>query len=86
MHSGGSSGVTSAYTKALYEGKSVVHGHLHSQASIIYVDQNRFGMICGSGIDKDKYAFNYARNSKKPIILSCGVITKDNVPILETMK
>jgi metallophosphoesterase superfamily enzyme len=86
IHGTGMSGVNAAYNKALYEETSVVMGHQHTIANIIYVNQTKFAMIVGSGIDKNKYAFNYARFSKKPIILSCGIITTDNLPIIETMK
>ena len=86
LHGTGISGVTAAYGKSLYTNKSVVMGHQHTQASIIYVDQIRFGMLVGAGININSYAFNYAKHGKKPVILSCGIITKDDVPILETMK
>jgi hypothetical protein len=86
IHGTGTSGVNSAYDKSLYGRKPIVQGHLHTIASISYVNQNDFGMIVGCGIDFNKYAFNYARASKKPNILSCGVVTNERVPILETMK
>ena len=60
-------------------------GHLHSQSSIIYVNQKVFGMIVGCGIEISKYAFNYMNGFNKPVILSCGVII-DGTPIIETMK
>ena len=78
-------GEKAAFDQALYRGKSVIQGHVHSQSSIIYVNQNVFGAICGSGIDNKKYAFNYSRGFKKAPMISCIVVI-DGTPIIETMR
>jgi hypothetical protein len=85
-HGSGTGGNNAAYDKSLYKGKSVVCGHFHTISAISYINQNQFGMVVGCGISSDKYAFNYALGHKKPVIISCGIITSDGTPILETMR
>lgn len=65
---------SSVNTKALYENKSVVIGHLHTSAKIEYLKQDIFTLTVGCGIDYNSPAFDYARTNPKKPILSCGVI------------
>ncbi len=89
-HGTGTSGDKAAYNKALNKRKSVVQGHLHSQASIMWntssIDKV-FAMQVGCGVDEKKYAFDYAKNFPKKFIVSCGVVLESGtLPILELMK
>jgi len=65
---------SSVNTKALYENKSVVIGHLHTSAKIEYLKQDIFTLCVGCGISYEHPAFDYARTNPKKPILSCGVI------------
>ena len=88
IHGTGTSGVTAAYRRALNLGKNVVMGHLHSETSILYhplSDKVIWGMIVGSGVNEDSYGMNYAKNSLKKSIISCGLVL-DNQPIIKIME
>lgn len=87
VHGTGTSGVTSAYRRALNLGQNVVMGHLHSDSSILYhklPNKTIWGMIVGCGVDSKSYGMNYARNDVKKSILACGVIL-NNTPIIKIM-
>ena len=68
---------------------SMVQGHYHPEAYIIYsVGRNYkiFGMQVGSGIDDKAYAMAYGKHHPKSAI-SCGVILDNGkLPILEMME
>jgi hypothetical protein len=67
-HGNGSSGPQSAIRRAILNQQSTVMGHLHSEASIQYSVSKRhklFGMICGSGINDEAYAFSYGKDLQK---------------------
>lgn len=86
-HGTGTSGINAAKTRALNLGQSVVIGHLHTDASILYHtlrDRTIFGMIVGCGVDENSYGMNYAKNAPKRSVLSCGVVL-DGQPLLITM-
>ena len=86
-HGTGSSGRTAAITRALNLGQSVVMGHLHSDAGILYhtiKDRTIFGMIVGAGVDQNSYGMNYSKNDPKKSTLACAVIL-DTQPILIPM-
>jgi hypothetical protein len=56
---------------------STVIGHIHSFAGIQYSANSKhliFGFNVGCLIDKDKYAFAYAKKNKRKPILGCGII------------
>jgi hypothetical protein len=62
--------------------KSTVIGHIHSFAGIQYSANSRyliFGFNSGCLIDKDKYAFAYAKKNKRKPIIGCGLIV-DGIP------
>jgi len=89
-HGTGTSGDKAAYNKALNKRKSIVQGHLHSQASIMWntssIDKV-FAMQVGCGVDDKKYAFDYAKNFPKKFIISCGLVLENGtLPVLELMK
>lgn len=87
-HGNGSSGPNAALKRAMNLRKSVVIGHIHTEASIQYnvssIDAI-FGMIVGCGVDDKAYAFHYAKDQPKKSIISCGVVLDGNLPILELM-
>lgn len=89
-HGTGTSGDKAAYNKALHRRKSIVQGHLHSQASIMWNTSNIdkiFAMQVGCGVDETKYAFDYAKNFPKKFIISCGLVLENGqLPIIELMK
>ena len=52
---------------------SVVIGHVHSYAGVAY-EGTHFGMNAGCLIDKEAYAFKYAKNMLTNVNLGCGLI------------
>ena len=87
-HGTGTTGQNAAHMRALNLGQSVVMGHLHTEASIIYhqiAKQTIFGMIIGCGVNEQSYGMNYAKNFPRKSILSCGIILGDQ-PILSIMR
>ncbi len=77
VHGDGFGGITAARDGAIVCRQSVVIGHHHSYAGINYVANEKemiFGMNVGCLIDKDAYAFKYAKKSKFKPTLGCGVV------------
>jgi len=78
QHGTGYSGDT-AHLKAAYNNRqSTVIGHTHSGCGIGYLANEKdcvFAMNVGSGIDRNKIAFEYGREFKKKPIVSAGVVT-----------
>ena len=76
-----------ARTRCKKDLMSTVQGHLHTQC---YVDWfigagiKVFGMQVGCGIDKDAYAFGYAKNFPNPA-LACGVVLNGKIAINEVL-
>lgn len=61
---------------------STVIGHVHSYAGIQYSANSKhliFGFNTGCLIDRNTYAFEYAKRIKRKPILGCGII-KDGIP------
>lgn len=82
------SGQAAAIKAAEQNMQSTVIGHVHSFAGIQYSANSRhliFGFNVGCLIDKDAYAFAYAKKIKRKPILGCGII-KDGVPQFIPMK
>jgi hypothetical protein len=76
MYIHGDSGKSGAYAHQNYVKafkKSVVIGHMHSNAGVQY-DGNLFGLNTGCLIDADAYAFKYAKNMPTGVNLGCGLI------------
>jgi len=84
-HGTGTSGHLAAYNTALYRGKSVVQGHLHSECSISYINNKTFAAVVGCLVDQKQYAFDYSKTNKKGFVNSALVII-DNQPIIEILK
>jgi predicted phosphodiesterase len=67
--------------------QSVVAGHFHTKAEIIYNASEKdllFGMAVGCGIDDKSYAMEYAKFNVKKSIISCGVVLEGKTPIIIT--
>ncbi len=79
-----------AISRAKDERISICQGHLHSQAFVEYSVSERdaiFGLQIGCGIDREAYAFEYAKPmAKKPVISAGVILEKGTLPILELMK
>jgi len=85
IHGTGSSGRNGAANRSLEFGCNIVQGHIHTEASII-MSGNYWAMQTGIGVNKDSYAMAYSKHFSKTYKLSCGVITKDKIPILVPFK
>lgn len=76
-----------AKTKCRADMRSVVQGHLHTQAYTEYFVGARsriFGCQVGCGIDHEAYAMAYAKAGKKPAI-GCAVVIGGRTAINELM-
>lgn len=72
-------GEYAAKTAAKTNMHSTVIGHHHTNGSIHYVANNEkliWGMNVGCLIDKNAYAFEYAKKYKSKPTLSCGIVYK----------
>lgn len=77
IHGEGCSGPTGFLKRAQALGQSVVGGHLHAHAGILYHvtnDKLIFGFNVGCLIDETKYAFAYAKHMSSKPVLGCGII------------
>jgi len=71
------------YVKALKQ--SVVIGHIHAHAGVQY-DGTLFGMNAGCLIDKDGYAFKYAKAYCNEVNLGCGLVIDGEVAYFLPMR
>lgn len=84
----GKGGIMAAYKNAIAEFRSVVQGHLHAQAGIVYhanQDECVFGMQVGCGVDHKHPAMNYGRVYAAKPILGCGVVYSSKLAFVEPM-
>jgi len=84
----GKGGIMAGYKNAIAEFKSVVQGHLHAQAGIVYHANGGdcvFGMQVGCGVDHKHPAMNYGRVYAAKPILGCGVVYSSKVAYFEPM-
>lgn len=79
-------GQTPHIQAAMANGMSTAIGHHHSKSGIHHMRTNGlniWGMVTGSLIDFDQYAFEYARNAKlKPIISTGLVFNEGKTPVI----
>lgn len=76
-----------AKTKARADMRSVVQGHLHTQAYTEYfvgAKSRIFGCQVGCGIDHESYALAYAKAGRKPAI-GCAVVIGGRTAVNELM-
>ena len=82
----GKGGQQAAYKNAQAEFSSLVQGHLHSQAGVIYhanKEQCVFGMQVGCGCDHNHPAMNYGRVYAAKPIVGCGVVYNSRLAFFE---
>lgn len=87
QHGEGFSGRNGAIKAAEKNSQSTVIGHIHAFAGIEYSATPKyliFGMNVGCLIDKDAYAFAYAKHMSNKPIISCGLVLEGR-PVLVTM-
>lgn len=84
-HQAAGNGVQSAYNMALHRHKSVVIGHVHSECYARMINNKDFACIVGCGIDRDRYAFKYAKKFLKDQVISCVVIIDGRMPLVVPM-
>lgn len=85
----GKGGIMAGYKNAIAEFQSVVQGHLHAQAGIVYhANQNSivFGMQVGTGVDHNHPAMNYGRVYSAKPLMGCGVVYDQQLAFFEPMK
>lgn len=84
----GKGGAMAAYKNAVAEFRSVVQGHLHAQAGVVYHANGGdcvFGMQVGCGVDHNHPAMNYGRVYAAKPILGCGVVYSSKVAYFEPL-
>ena len=77
MHGEGPSGMYAHGNRAKARRRSVVMGHLHSNAGVIWdasPDDRIFGLAVGCGVDNTKLQFLYGKATPRKPILGCGVV------------
>lgn len=84
----GKGGQNAAHKNAQAEFRSLVQGHLHAQAGVVYhanKEECVFGMQVGCGVDHNHKSMSYGRiYSAKPIV-SCGVVYGSKLAFVEPM-
>lgn len=86
-HGTGLGGAAPAAGLARSQHVSVVCGHAHSKAGVVWScgpTTRIFGMDAGCGIDRAAWQFAYGRHQIKKPVLACGVIL-DGIPYHEIM-
>jgi predicted phosphodiesterase len=84
----GLGGAMAASRNAKAEYCSVVQGHLHSQAGVVYNANLRnctFGMQVGCGVDYKVEAMAYGKKYNQKPIVGCGVVLDGTTAIFEPM-
>ena len=84
----GKGGIMAAYKNCIAEFKSVVQGHLHAQAGIVYHANQKdcvFGLQVGCGVAHDHPAMNYGRVYAAKPILGCGVVYSSKLAFFEPL-
>lgn len=88
MHGEGQGGKYAHGNRAVMRGKSVVMGHLHSNAGVIphaNPDKLIFGCATGCGVDNARMQFLYGRACPRKPILGCATVD-NGVPNFVPMK
>lgn len=84
----GKGGVMAAYKNAQAEFSSLVQGHLHAQAGVVYHANKEdcvFGMQVGCGCDHHHPAMSYGRVYAAKPIVGCGVVYSSKMAVFEPM-
>ena len=81
--------VGNAFRRATLSRMSTVQGHLHSESFVQYSVSEKdaiWGLQIGAGIDREKYAFDYAKPfAKKPIVSAGIVLNNGKIPLIRLM-
>lgn len=81
-------GQMAAYKNAVAEFSSLVQGHLHAQAGVVYHANQEdcvFGLQVGCGVDHDHPAMAYGRVYAQKPIVGCGVVYGPKLAMFEPM-
>jgi predicted phosphodiesterase len=84
----GKGGQQAAYKNAVAEFNSLVQGHLHAQAGLVYHANQHdcvFGMQVGCGVEHNHPSMNYGRVYAAKPIVGCGVVYSSKVAFFEPM-
>ena len=84
----GKGGTMPAILNAQAEFQSVVQGHFHAAAGVVYgANHNKryFGMQVGCGVDYKRAAMDYGVKFARKPILGCGVVQDGSTAIFEPM-
>tara|TARA_R110002073_G_scaffold68372_2_gene169858 strand:- start:5218 stop:5901 length:684 start_codon:yes stop_codon:yes gene_type:complete len=84
----GKGGAMAAHKNAISEFKSVVQGHLHAQAGVVYhANQGEciFGMQVGCGVNHSDPAMAYGKVYANKPIVGCGVVYSSKLAFVEPM-
>ena len=84
----GKGGAMAAHKNAMAEFSSVVQGHLHAQAGIVYHANKQscvYGLQVGCGCDHNHPAMGYGKVYSAKPILGCGVVYSDKLAFFEPM-
>ena len=85
---GSTSGKTAALNAVLNRRRSVVMGHTHTYAGVLWHtndDGRAFGLNAGCGIDVRAYAFEYGKNMMPRPALGCGIVIDGRYAFFEPM-
>ena len=89
FHGDGYSGDTASLKACINKRMSVVMGHLHTKLNVSYTANEKnmiFGANAGCGIDKVRYAFEYASAFKTEPILGCLTVHEGKFVQLHPMQ
>jgi len=81
-------GQMAAHKNSVAEFCSLVQGHLHAQAGVVYHANQHdcvFGMQVGCGVDHEHPAMNYGRVYAAKPIVGCGVVYSSKLAFFEPM-
>ena len=84
----GRGGKFPAIANAESEFQSVVQGHAHSAAGVMYGANNNlryFGMQVGCGVDYTSAAMSYGHKYSRKPILGCGIVIDGTTAVFEPM-
>lgn len=81
-------GQVAAHKNSVAEFRSLVQGHLHAQASVVYHANKEdcvFGMQVGCGVDHSHPAMSYGRVYAAKPIVGCGVVYSSKLAFFEPL-
>ncbi len=85
---GRSNQLNAAFLNASLEFMSVVQGHFHAQAGVVYganTKERYFGLQVGCGTDPNSPYMNYSKQYSKRPLLGCGIVIDGDYAAFEPM-